>query len=156
MRLRLIRETAMQDARTATAALLLRVALGTMFIAHALLKHYVFTLPGAAQFFASLGLPAALAYVVFWAELVGGALLVIGVQTRWVALGLVPVLVGATWVHAGNGWLFTSANGGWEYPAFLVVAAIVQSLLGDGALALGVPRRAPALRAKPAVSGLTG
>ena len=103
----------------------------------------------------SLGLPAALAYVVFWAELVGGALLVIGVQTRWVALGLVPVLVGATWVHAGNGWLFTSANGGWEYPAFLVVAAIVQSLLGDGALALGVPRRAPALRAKAAVSGLT-
>jgi len=46
------------------------------------------------------------------------------------------VLVGATWAHAGNGWVFTSANGGWEYPAFLTVAAIVQALLGDGAYAL--------------------
>ena len=46
------------------------------------------------------------------------------------------MLVGATWAHAGNGWVFTSADGGWEYPAFLTVAAIVQALLGDGAYAL--------------------
>ena len=51
----------MNDARlTATAALLLRLALGTMFIAHALLKYFVFTLPGTAQFFGSLGLPGVL------------------------------------------------------------------------------------------------
>jgi putative oxidoreductase len=43
------------------------------------------------------------------------------------------VLLGATWAHAGNGWLFTAQNGGWEYPAFLTVAALVQALLGDGA-----------------------
>ena len=59
----------------ATAALLLRLSLGTMFIAHALLKYFVFTLPGTAQFFASLGLPGVLGYVVFAAELVGGVLL---------------------------------------------------------------------------------
>jgi putative oxidoreductase len=41
----------------AIAALLLRVSLGTMFVAHALLKYFVFTLPGNAQFFESLGLP---------------------------------------------------------------------------------------------------
>ena len=52
----------MIDVRTAPyAALLLRVALGAMFIAHALLKYYVFTLPGTAQFFQPLGLPGALA-----------------------------------------------------------------------------------------------
>jgi len=127
----------MNDARlTATAALLLRVALGTMFIAHALLKYFVFTLPGTAQFFGSLGLPGALGYAVFAAELVGGILLVLGVRTRAVALALVPVLLGATWVHAGNGWLFSAPNGGWEYPAFWTVTLVVQALLGDGAYAL--------------------
>jgi putative oxidoreductase len=118
------------------AAFILRVSLGILFIAHALLKYFVFTLPGTAQFFASLGLPAFLAYVTFGAELVGGLLLVAGVQTRVVALALVPILLGATWVHAGNGWLFSAPKGGWEYPAFWTVTLFVQALLGDGAFAL--------------------
>jgi putative oxidoreductase len=127
----------MIDTRTAPyAALTLRLALGTMFLAHALLKLYVFTLPGTAQFFQSLGLPAALAYLTFAAELVGGLLLLAGIGTRWVALALIPVLLGATWAHAGNGWVFSAANGGWEYPAFLTVAALAQALLGDGAYSL--------------------
>ena len=117
------------------AAFLLRISLGTMFIAHALLKYFVFTLPGTAQFFASLGLPAALGYVTFGVELAGGILLIAGVGTRVVSLALIPVLIGATWAHAGNGWLFTSPNGGWEYPAFWTVALVVQALLGDGAFA---------------------
>jgi putative oxidoreductase len=134
------------DRRLAAGAFVLRLALGTMFVAHALLKYYVFTLPGTAQFFASLGLPPALGYVTFYAELVGGVLLLLGVHTRYVALALVPVLIGATWAHAGNGWTFTATNGGWEYPAFLTVAAIVQALLGDGAFALKPTVRAPAGR----------
>jgi putative oxidoreductase len=124
------------DRSIAAGTLVLRLALGTMFIAHALLKYYAFTLPGTAQFFAGLGLPAFLGYATFYAELVGGALLILGVHTRQVALALVPVLIGATWAHWSNGWLFTSPNGGWEYPAFLTVAAVAQALLGDGAFAL--------------------
>jgi putative oxidoreductase len=132
----------MIDSRTAPyAALLLRIALGTMFVAHALLKLLVFTMPGTIQFFQSLGLPAALAYFTVAAELVGGVLLILGIGTRWVAAALVPVLLGAAWVHLGNGWLFTAPNGGWEYPVFLAVAAIVQVLLGDGAYALGARRQ---------------
>jgi putative oxidoreductase len=128
----------MVDARTAPyAALLLRLALGTMFVAHALLKVFVFTLPGTVQFFESLGLPAALAYATVAAELIGGALLILGIGTRWVALGLIPFLLGATWVHLGNGWLFSAPKGGWEYPVFLTIASAVQALLGDGAFALG-------------------
>ena len=127
----------MYDQRAAYAALLLRLALGTMFIAHALLKYLVFTLPGTEQFFVSVGLPGFLAYVTFAVEMIGGVLLIAGFKTRIVALALVPVLLGATWVHAGNGWLFTSPNGGWEYPAFWTVALVVQALLGDGALAFG-------------------
>ena len=127
----------MIDQRTAPyAAFALRAALGLMFIAHALLKYSVFTLPGTAKFFESLGLPGPLAYATFFAELVGGALILAGLGTRWVALALVPVLLGATWAHAGNGWLFSAPNGGWEYPAFLAAAAVVQALLGDGKFAL--------------------
>jgi putative oxidoreductase len=128
----------MIDVRTAPyAAFALRVSLGVMFIAHALLKYFVFTLPGTVKFFESLGLPGPLAYLTFAAELLGGIALVLGIGTRWVATALVPILLGALWAHAGNGWVFNAANGGWEYPAFLAVAAVVQALLGDGALALG-------------------
>ena len=118
-------------------AFILRVALGVMYLAHSLvLKLYVFTLAGNAQFFGSIGLPAWFGYAVFFAEAIGGALLVLGVYARPVALALVPVLVGAAWVHWGNGWVFSSPNGGWEYPLFLVVASLAVALVGEGAYAL--------------------
>ena len=135
----------MTDSRNpAVAALVLRVALGTMFVAHALLKYFAFTLPGTAQFFESLGLPGTLGYITFAAELVGGVLLIAGVRVRTVSLVLVPILLGATWVHAGNGWLFSAPKGGWEYPAFWTVTLVVQALLGDGAFALR-PSSRPAI-----------
>jgi putative oxidoreductase len=127
----------MIDTRTAPyAAALLRVSLGVMFIAHALLKYLVFTPAGTVKFFESIGLPGPLAYVTIGAELIGGALILGGVHARWVALAMVPILLGATWAHAGNGWVFNAPNGGWEYPAFLVVAALVVGLLGDGKFVL--------------------
>jgi putative oxidoreductase len=139
----------MIDSRTAPyAALTLRFALGIMFLAHGLLKVFVFTLPGTAKFFASVGFPGFLAYVVTPFEVIAGVLLILGVRTRLVSLASVPLLLGAASVHFGNGWLFSAANGGWEYPVFLVVLAIVQALLGDGVYALGPTR--PALRAQPA------
>jgi putative oxidoreductase len=132
------------------AAFLLRVALGAMFLAHSvILKLFVFTLPGTAGFFQSLGLPGWTAYATFAAEAVGGVLLILGVQARWVALALLPVLVGATWAHAGNGWMFGNPNGGWEYPAYLTVLAIVQVLLADGAFALSPSRPLPSFAADP-------
>lgn len=140
----------MIDVRTAPyAALVLRVALGVMFIAHALLKVYVFTLPGTVKFFESIGLPGPLAYVTISAELIGGTLILAGAWSRWVTAALVPLLIGATWAHAGNGWLFTAPNGGWEYPAFLTIAALVQVLLGDGRFAASALFARPRLR--PAV-----
>ena len=141
----------MIDVRTAPyAALVLRIALGVMFIAHALLKVYVFTLPGTVKFFESLGLPGPLAYVTIWAEMIGGTLILAGAWSRWAAAALIPVLIGATWAHAGNGWLFTAPNGGWEYPAFLAVAALAQALLGDGRLAVSALFSGRELRAAAA------
>lgn len=127
----------MIDPRTAPyAALVLRLALGVMLIAHALLKYAVFTLPGTVKFFESIGLPGPLAYLTFAAELIGGALILAGLGTRYAAVAVLPFLIGATWAHAANGWLFSVPNGGWEYPAFLATAAIAQALLGDGRYAL--------------------
>jgi putative oxidoreductase len=117
-------------------AALLRISLGVMWIAHALLKLLVFTLPGTAQFFESVGFPGLLAYPVFAAELIGGLALVLGVYARQVSLVLVPVMVAAASVHVGNGWVFTSPGGGWEYPVFLAVASVALWLVGDGAMAL--------------------
>ena len=126
-----------QDRWTELGVLALRVALGLMFLAHSvLLKLLVFTLPGTAAFFGTIGLPGWLAYVVFVMEAVGGTMLVLGIQARWVALALVPVLIGAVWAHSGNGWMFANANGGWEYPLYLSFLAVVQAMLGDGAYAL--------------------
>ena len=119
------------------ALLMLRVGLGVLLLAHAGLKVFVFTPEGAAGYFASLGLPGAFAYLTIAAETLGGIALIVGFQTSLVALLLVPVLLGATILgHAPNGFWFTNAGGGWEYPAFWTLALLVQSLLGGGAYAV--------------------
>ena len=128
----------MIDSRTAPyAALLLRLTLGGLFLAHAALKLLVFTPAGTAKFFGSVGVPPELAYVVIAAEILAGIALILGVFTRWVALAATPILLGAIiTVHGAAGFFFNNPHGGWEYPAFWAVALLVQALLGDGAYAL--------------------
>lgn len=144
----------MIDQRFAPYALtLIRVALGVMFVAHALLKYTVFTMPGFAGFLTKIGLPAALAWPIFLAELIGGLMLIAGVYGRLVSVALLPVLLGALWVHIPNGWLFSAPNGGWEFPAFLIVASVAHILAGDGALAVRpttLPWQADEARRQPA------
>jgi putative oxidoreductase len=138
--------TSARNSQQDLAAFILRVSLGAMFLAHGLLlKLFVFTLPGTAQYFASLGLPGWSAYVVAALEIIGGVMLILGLQVRLVSLALLPVLLGALWVHAGNGWVFTAKGGGWEYPAGLVVLSIVQALMGEGAFALSRSKPLPIL-----------
>ncbi|MEZ0167218.1 DoxX family protein [Microvirga sp. TS319] len=144
----------MIDARTAPyAALILRVTLGALFLAHAGLKIVVFTPAGTAQFFQSLGLPGGLAYAVILAEVLGGLALIAGFYTRWAALALIPILVGAiVTVHGPAGFFFSNPNGGWEFLAFWILALVAQALLGEGAYALksGSVRAAPALSTRSA------
>ncbi|MBL4614724.1 MAG: DoxX family protein [Magnetovibrio sp.] len=118
------------------AALVLRVALGGMYLSHGLIKLFVFTLAGTVGFFESIGYPGFFAYVVTFAEIGGGLLLIAGVYTRWVAIALVPILLGAMQFHFGNGFLFSVQGGGWEYPLFLMILSGVVALMGDGAYAL--------------------
>jgi putative oxidoreductase len=119
------------------AATILRVSMGVLFLAHAGLKLFVFTPVGTAGYFASLGLPGPLAYLVIAAELFGGLALILGVYSRWVSLALVPILLGSIYVpHGAAGFFFSNEGGGWEFPAFWAVTLVVQALLGDGAFAL--------------------
>ena len=130
----------MIDIKTAPyAALALRVSTGLLFLAHGLLKVFVFTIPGTFGFFESLGLPGALAYVVILAEILGGVALILGVGVRTVSLALAAILLGATWTHGANGWLFSNEGGGWEFPLFWAVAQLSVALLGPGAYAVKLP-----------------
>jgi putative oxidoreductase len=126
--------------------LALRVTTGALFLFHGLVKLFVFTPAGTAGYFESIGLPGALGYLTMLAEIAGGLALILGVKTRIVSLALVPVLLGAAWFgHGGNGFNWSNAGGGWEYPVMWAVAQAVLAALGDGAYAL-VPSNKPALR----------
>jgi putative oxidoreductase len=119
------------------AATLLRVSMGVLFLAHAGLKIFIFTPAGTAAYFASLGLPGPLAYLVIAAELAGGVALILGLYSRLVSLALVPILLGSIYVpHGAAGFFFSNEGGGWEFPAFWAVTLVVQALLGDGAFAV--------------------
>ncbi|GAB5482739.1 MAG: DoxX family protein [Parasphingorhabdus sp.] len=117
-------------------ATITRLSLGVVLLAHGLLKVFVFTIPGTVSFFASLGLPAIVAYLTIFGEIVGGAALIAGLYSRLTALLSLPILLGATWTHAGNGWLFSNEGGGWEFPLLLVVLAIAVAVQGSGAFAV--------------------
>ena len=119
------------------AILLLRISLAALFLAHAMLKIRVFTIPGTVSYFKSLGLPGWLAYVTIMMELGGAAGLILGIYPRYVALILVPLILGTiVTVHGKKGWLFTNPDGGWEFPALWVVALLALFLLGDGPVTL--------------------
>jgi putative oxidoreductase len=118
--------------RSQLAPAILRTALGLVFLGHAYAKLVSFTLAGTAQFFQAHGLPGWAAHPVFALELVGGSLLLAGIQVRVVAALLIPVMLGALVPHVGNGWMFTNPGGGWEYVAFLIAALVSQLLLGPG------------------------
>lgn len=122
------------------AATLLRVTMGGLFLAHSGMKLVLFTPAGTVAFFESLGLPGFLAYFVIAAEALGGIALILGLWVRWVALALLPILLGSIYPHWGAGFFFSNPGGGWEFSLFWSVALVVQALLGHGAFALGRAR----------------
>ena len=136
--------TSTQTKLPAYGAFVLRLALASVMIAHALIKLLVFTLPGTAGYFAAHGFPGWTAYPVFAIELVGVGLLALGIAVRPVSALLAPIMIGALLVHLPNGWMFTAPKGGWEYVAFLIAALAAQFFLGGGAFALGAEEKTKA------------
>lgn len=117
-------------------ATLLRLSLGVMWVSHAWYKITAYTIAGFSGWLDSLGLPGFMGGPVIALELVGGVLILAGLYGRYVSVALLPILAVATWVHAPFGYIFSNPNGGWEFPAFLIVASVVHALIGDGAWAL--------------------
>lgn len=116
------------------AHLILRLALGIMYLAHGATKLFVFTPAGTAQYFASLGVPGFTGYLAIIAELGGAALLLSGIKARWAALALTPLLLGTIiLVHGAHGWMFANPGGGWEYSAFLIAASLALFFQGEPA-----------------------
>lgn len=129
------------DRHASFGPLALRLGLGGVFVAHAYAKAAIYTFPGTAQFFEAQGFPGLMAYPVFAIELVAGLALMAGFWTRWAALALMPVMLGALKPHLAAGWMFTNPGGGWEYVAFLLVALVAQFFVGSGAFAADSLRR---------------
>lgn len=111
--------------------LVLRVVLGIIFLAHGTQKFS--GIEGVIKFFASVGLPAAMAYVTATIETVGGAFLLLGFFTRIAALGICGVMLGAIFtVKIGSGLI-----GGYEFELSLLVMAVALVLSGSRLFALG-------------------
>lgn len=119
--------------RTAIATTVLRVTSGAMLLAHGLTKLIVFTPAGTAGFFESIGFPGFLAYPVMAGEIGLGLAMILGVWSRLAAIAALPILLGSIMPHAGNGFAFSNAGGGWEFPVFWLLVLVAQALLGDGA-----------------------
>jgi putative oxidoreductase len=117
--------------------LVLRLGIGIMFVAHGLqMALGLFGGPGVKGFsgmLSSLGFFPALfwSYVASYTVLIGGLLLIIGVQTRPAAtLLLIFILTAGIKVHLNKG--FFLSNGGIEYTFVIAAACISIILLGPG------------------------
>ena len=122
--------------KTQTAFTMLRVVIGSIFVAHGAQKLFVFGLAGVSAMFGQIGvpLPEVTGPLVALLEFFGGLALVVGLLTRWAALGLALNMLGATvLVHAKGGFFMPS---GIEYTLALGVASLAIALTGAGDLSV--------------------
>jgi putative oxidoreductase len=113
--------------------LLIRVALGLVFVAHGWQKLAIFGHAGVTGFLASLGVPfpAASAVLLTGAELAGGLLMLAGYQTRVIGLLLGFVMSVAIFtVHLPNGFFLPD---GMEFALTLLLVALATTATGGGA-----------------------
>lgn len=112
--------------------LFLRIALGVVFINAGWLK--IGSIDATVAGFATMGIPAFLAYIVTYAELLGGIAFILGVFVRYVGVVLAVIMLVANGILFQNG--FSLANGGFEYTFVLMLGALAMVTFGAGKYSL--------------------
>ena len=117
------------------ALLLLRVALGVIFITHGYPK--LVHGAGMQSFFIEHGLPGYFLYIAGVLELFGGGLLLLGLFTRGAALLLAAEMFVAIWkVHSSHGILAVHE---YEFPLSLAMACLALASVGAGLISIDHP-----------------
>ena len=123
----------------AYGALVLRLVLGAVYVAHAYLALFVMGPARAIEYQRALHipLPEIGAWYLIVAHGLGGICLILGLMVRWAALANIPIVAGALWfVHLPQGFFVMNGKSGYEYVLVLLGATIAQALLGAGAFTL--------------------
>lgn len=123
------------------AALILRIALGVMLLVHGLIKLLVISPYGTENYFTLLGLPPIFGMIIMIFEIIAGILLLIGFLSRIISIILIIEMLCILNVHFHNGFIFSNAGGGWEYPAMIVMTALALFFLGNGCYSLPIARK---------------
>jgi len=113
--------------------LILRIALGAVFIVHGWGK-ISGDLAQLGESFTNMGIPLAVitAWLVAIIEFFGGILVLLGLYTRYAAFFIGLVMIGAmVFVKFSQGF-----KGGWEFNFVLLMISISLVILGDGPVAL--------------------
>jgi putative oxidoreductase len=114
----------------------LRVVVGITLLMHGWQKLFEMGIPGVTGFFGQVGIPAPAlaATVVSFLELAGGAALIVGLFTRWLAIPLaLDMLVATLLVHLPNGFFVPM---GIELTLVLLGGLVALALAGPGAFAV--------------------
>lgn len=138
------------ESRVGTALLVLRVALGVIFLAHGYQKLFVFGFAGVTGAFAQMGIPMPgiagpfIALVEFFA----GMALIVGLLTRLAALGIALDMLGAlAFVHLKNGFFLPT---GFEFVLLILGATICVLLAGPGDVSIDSAIAARRIAVEPA------
>jgi putative oxidoreductase len=129
------------------ALLALRLILGVIMTYHGYGKVFHGALGPFVQHIGSMGLPAWLGYCSAFTEFFGGMLLIVGLLTRFVSIGVMIDMAVAIWkIHWKNGMF---GKGGFELPLTLATIAFALVLLGAGPIAIDAIRGGGGRTAKP-------
>lgn len=123
------------DSLQPLALVLLRAALGIIFITHG----YPKLIHGTAMqsFFVEYGLPGYFVYVAGVAEFFGGGLLILGLFTRGAALVLTLEMCVAIWkVHSSHGILAVHE---YQFPLMMAIGCFVLVTIGPGLISIDHP-----------------